>query len=91
MKKKLTNAFGFLREAYLRPNPSVDLEKVTSEHPVNCGEHTLSMSEYNAILHEYGVVDENGRPIPEMKQLYGSCNMLMLDRGPQLVDDEQAA
>ena len=40
---------GFIREYYLRSTPSVDLDNVTSENPVNCSEHKLSTDDYHAI------------------------------------------
>ena len=35
---------GFVRECYLRSEPSVDLNNVTSDNPVNCSKHRLSIS-----------------------------------------------
>ena len=50
---------GFVRECYLRSEPSVDLNNVTSGNPVNCSKHRLSTDEYKRILVEYGVTDVN--------------------------------
>lgn len=69
----------FIRECYLRSNPSVDLDKVTSENPVNCGHHKLLISEYEKIIDEFDIRDN--------KDIMLGCNMWMLQSGPQLVDD----
>lgn len=76
---------GFVRECYLRSNPSVDLNGVTSENTVKCSDHRLSTEEYDAILQEYGVTDKDGKET----KLWGDgillgCNMWMLQSGPQL-------
>lgn len=80
---------GFVRECYLRSEPSVDLNNVTKEHPINCSDHRLSVSEYNKILQEYGVTDEQGNAI-EHERLCG-CNMWVLQSGPLLYDNSKAA
>ena len=69
----------FIRECYLRSTPSVDLNDVTEENPVDCREHKLLLSEYEKILAEFKV--EAGT------ELYCGCNMWMLQSGPQLVND----
>lgn len=70
------NAKAFIREVYLRSVPSVDLDKVDGQ--IEPGDHKLKMSEYDRILEEFGV--ENGT------DLMLSCNMFMLNQGPQLVN-----
>lgn len=76
---------GFIRECYLRSEPSVDLNNVTSENPVNCSEHRLSCEEYDAILREYGVTDSDGKKTKQYgEHILMGCNMWMLQSGPQL-------
>ncbi len=69
----------FVRECYLRSNPSVDLNDVTSENPVKCGEHKLLVSEYEKILAEFNKDNDHNVTV--------ACNMWMLQSGPQLVRD----
>ena len=68
--------YAFMRQCYLRSNPSVDLDKATRENPVNCSHHTLLISEYEKILDEF-VPDKN------KDKLY-ACNIWLLQSGPQL-------
>ena len=70
---------GFVRQCYLRSEPSVDLE--TTQEQVNCSDHKLSMSEYDKILEEFGVKQGSDEMM--------SCNMWMLMSGPQLVEDKR--
>lgn len=81
---------GFVRECYLRSEPSVDLNNVTSDNPVNCSKHRLSTDEYKRILVEYGVADENENPIDGNRDRLVGCNMWMLQSGPQLYDPKAA-
>lgn len=81
---------GFVRECYLRSEPSVDLNNVTSDNPVNCSKHRLSTDEYKRILVEYGVADENENPIDGNREWLIGCNMWMLQSGPQLYDPKAA-
>jgi len=76
------NGSDFMRECYLRSTPSVDLDEVTSENPVNCSDHRLAVSEYNKILREFGVTDEHDQAISRDRML--ACNMWCLQSGPQL-------
>lgn len=81
------NGHAFMREVYLRSNPSVDIEKVTAGHPVDCTKHNLPKSTYNTILREFGIFDETDKVVPHKESLLVGCNMWMLNQGPQLVDD----
>lgn len=67
---------GFVREVYLRSEPSVDL--ATIEGKVDCCRHTLKMSVYDEILKEFGVEEGTDE--------YLACNMFMLMSGPQLIN-----
>ena len=69
----------FIRECYLRSEPSVDLDNVSTDNPVNCSDHKLLLSEYEKILDEFGVKED--------KEVLLGCNMWMLQSGPQLIDD----
>ena len=72
------NFKNFVRECYLRSVPSVDLDNVTAENPVNCSDHKLLCSEYDKILAEF---------VPEGNDnLIFGCNMWMVQSGPQLVN-----
>lgn len=79
---------GFVRECYLRSEPSVDLNNVTSDNPVSCSEHRLSLENYHAICVDYGLEDKDGNTL-DNDRLCG-CNMWMLRSGPQLYDNKVA-
>ena len=79
---------GFVRECYLRSEPSVDLDKVSRNNPVNCSDHRLSLDNYHAICVDYGLEDNDGNALDNDK-LFG-CNMWMLQSGPQLYDTKTA-
>ena len=36
----------FKRQCYLKSTPSIDLDEVTKENPIDCCKHTLKMSDY---------------------------------------------
>ena len=65
---------GFVREVYLRSVPSVDLSTVAGQ--VDCCNHTIKMSVYDAILKEFCETEDE----------VVSANMFMLMSGPQLVE-----
>lgn len=67
----------FVRECYLRSVPSVDLNNVTSENPVDCCKHKLLESEYEKILKEFNPEDN-----PDITV---GCTIWMIQSGPQLV------
>ena len=77
------DAHKFFREVYLRSNPSVDIDEAKS---IKCGEHFLGLSDDNSILQEFAIVGEDGKPFDDTKDICVSCNMFMLDKGPQLTD-----
>lgn len=68
---------GILREMYLRSTPSVGLDLVPEGEQVDCSKHTMKMSEYEKLLEEFC---ENND-----ERFY--ANMLMLNSGPQLIED----
>lgn len=74
----------FVRECYLRSTPSVDLDKVKSK--VNCSDHRLSVEEYKRILFEFGVTDENEKPIDPNSDLLLGCNIWIIQSGPCIVE-----
>ena len=82
METREFNGHDFMRECYLRSTPSVDLDAATSEHPIDCCKHKLSTDEYNKILTEFGITDEQGNTI-DHDRLYW-CDVWMLQNGPQL-------
>ena len=41
MKTREFNGHDFIRECYLRSTPSVDLDEVTSDNPIDCCKHKL--------------------------------------------------
>ena len=80
---------GFIRECYLRSEPSVNLDDVTSDNPIKCSDHRLSVENYHAICVDYGLEDADGNTLNH-DRLCG-CNMWMLMSGPQLYDNSKTA
>lgn len=73
----IMNFYDFERECYLRSIPSVDLNDVTSDNPVNCSKHKLSLGEYEKILSEYNPNNDDNVRL--------ACNLWMIQSGPLLV------
>lgn len=67
---------GFVREVYLRSEPSVDLDLVPDGEQVDCTKHTLKMSVYDKLLEEFCEKDGDRT----------DANLFMLRSGPQLVE-----
>ena len=66
------------RECYLRSTPSVDLDLVTEDNPINCINHRLEYDELERIYSEYGVNED--------LRLLEACNMWLLFSGPSIVN-----
>jgi len=88
MAKREFNGDDFIRECYLRSEPSVDLNDVTSDNPIDCCKHKLSQQEYEKILQEFGITDEQGNTIDHDRIV--ACNMWMLGSGPSLYNTKIA-
>lgn len=67
---------GFIREVYLRSEPSVDLDLVPEGEQVDCCKHTIKMSVYDQLREEYCENDQEKM----------AANLFMLQSGPQLVE-----
>lgn len=89
MAKREFNGHDFIRECYLRSTPSVDLDEVTSDNPIDCCKHKLSEREYETILQEFGITNEQGETL-DHDRLVG-CNMWMIGSGPSLYKDNSKA
>lgn len=79
----------FIRECYLRSTPSVDLDALTSEQFIDCCKHKLSEREYETILQEFGITNEQGETLDHDRLV--ACNMWMLGSGPSLYKDNYKA
>lgn len=66
------------RECYLRSVPSVDLDLVTGDNPIDCCNHRLEYDELEKIYTEYGVNDDY--------RLLKACNMWLLFSGTSIVN-----
>ena len=66
---------GFIREVYLRSEPSVDLNLVPEGERVDCCKHTIKMGVYDALVEEYCETEDDKF----------AANMFMLMSGPQLI------
>ena len=67
----------FKRQCYLRAEPSVDLNDVTKDNPINCDKHKLKCSVYDEIIKEFC----------KTKDEEYACNIWELQSGPKLDDD----
>ena len=79
------NSSAFVREVFLRSNPSVDLNDITDKNPIRPGDYTIKESELNIILRKYGVIDENG--IVLNRDLNMAVCFWLLNQGPLIVND----
>ena len=83
MGKFKVNAF--VREVFLRSNPSVDLDEISDEHPIRPGDYAIKDSELNTILRKYGVIDENDNVLNS--DLYLAVCFWLLNSGPYIMND----
>lgn len=67
----------FIHDCYLLAEPSVDLDEVTTDNPIDCCKHTLLCSVYDSLLEEY--CENNDEQF--------ACNMWLLQSGTQLKED----
>jgi hypothetical protein len=67
----------FKRQCYLKSTPSVDLNDVTIDNPIDCCDYKLQLSVYNDLLR--GNCENND-------EVY-ACDIWMLQSGPQLKED----
>lgn len=72
MGKKQFNGMDFIRKVYLLSEPSVDFD---SAERIDCTKHKLKLEIYEPLLEEFCGDDMD---------LICSCNMFMLNQGPQL-------
>lgn len=79
------NVNAFVREVYLRSNPSVDLNEISTENPIRPGDYAIKESELNAILCKYGVIDENGNVLNSDINL--AVCFWLLNSGPYIMND----
>ncbi len=73
------NFHDFARECYLRSVPSIDLDEVSPENPIDCRDYKLKESEYNRILSEFGI--ESGT------DLMVACGIWLVQSGPSIIRD----
>ena len=66
----------FIRDCYLQAVPSIDLNDVSKDNPIDCCDYHLKTDLYDDILNQYCENDEERK----------MCNMWMLQSGPQLVE-----
>jgi len=78
------NAKNFIRDIYLAATPSVDLETV--EGQVDCTKHTLPISVCDKVYADHDLEPFKGDGYDNKRDdLRFSCNMWLLNSGPQLV------
>lgn len=74
--EKTFEAIEFLRQLYLKAEPSIDI--FTSPGPIKPSDHRIKISDLKRIEDEFGV--------RKGTDLAVSVAMFILDRGPQLVE-----
>lgn len=67
----------FIHDCYLLAEPSVDLDKVTTDNPVDCCKYTLRTVIYDYLVDHYCENEDDKY----------ACNIWMLQSGPQLKED----
>lgn len=73
----------FVRECYLQSEPSVDIDKVTADNPINCCKHKLRMGVYEKLMDK---LTEALKGKYEPREVRMACNMWCLSSGPQLIN-----
>ena len=73
----------FVRECYLQSEPSVDIDKVTADNPINCCKHKLRMNVYEKLMNKLAEALKGKREPSEVRM---ACNMWCLSSGPQLIE-----
>ena len=72
----------FLRECYLRSEPSVDIDAIPDGEQIKCSDYKLKLSVYDTIKQEYEITD---------KELSRQIDWYMMNKGPTWVDDTKTA
>ena len=81
----MKNFDDFIRECYLASEPSVDLNDVTSDNPVNCSNHRLSCEKYNELIQACVQAYEGKESEERVRE---ACNMWCLMSGPKLYEKQ---
>lgn len=71
--------YQFKRECYLKSEPSIDLDKVSTDKPIDCNDHKLKLSTCEEIIKEYCTTKNDEE----------ACNLWLLQNGPLLIDDKK--
>jgi len=48
----------FIHDCYLLAEPSVDLDKVTADNPIDCCKHTLRTVIYDYLINNYKIFNK---------------------------------
>lgn len=73
----------FVRECYLQSEPSVDINEVTEDNPIDCCKHKLRRGIYEKLMDKLTEA-LRGKHKPSVPR--SACNMWCLSSGPQLVE-----
>lgn len=73
----------FVRDCYLQSEPSVDIDKVTADNPINCCKHKLSVNIAEKLINELIEAMSGSLDAGEVRT---ACNMWLLSSGPQLIN-----
>lgn len=81
------NADDFIREVYLRAVPSVDLNEVSWENPVDCNSCTILESVWLRLLNEFDLNDRKDGRDERRKDVRYDVHFWMMNSGPKIVLD----
>jgi len=73
----------FVRECYLQSEPSVDIDEVTEDNPIDCRKHKLPVNVAEKLTNELIEAMSGKHDAGEIRT---ACNMWLLSSGPQLVE-----
>ncbi len=75
----------FIREVYLRAVPSVDLNEVSGENPVDCNNCAILESEWLRLLNDFDLNDrKDGRDFQRSNVRFDAF-FWMMNSGPKIV------
>lgn len=75
----------FIREVYLRAVPSVDLNEVSEENPVDCNGCAILESEWLRLLNDFDLNDRKDGRDGRRADVRGGVFFWMVNSGPKIM------
>lgn len=75
-----------MREVYLNAVPSVDLNEVSADAPIDCRKHTIPESVYERIVSEFDLMDRGDGNDGLRAETRLSMGLWLLNGGPRICE-----